>query len=85
LEALPDEAVLAAGLWQPMRDRLLLVLLVLTAARRSALARLRREDYIVDHVGPPPDCRRGAVLELRAQKGRIAMWYDASRYLARPL
>lgn len=65
-----DEAVLAAGLWYPMRDRVLLVLLVLTAARRSALARLRREDYIPDHVGPPPDCRRGAVLELRPQKGK---------------
>jgi integrase len=68
LALLSDEAVLAAGLWYPMRDRLLLMLLSLTAARKSALARLRREDYIADHVGPPPDCRRGAVLELRPQK-----------------
>lgn len=70
VDSLSDEAVLAAGLWRAMRDRVLLVLLVLTAGRRSALARLRREDYVADHVGPPPDCRRGAVLELRPQKGK---------------
>jgi hypothetical protein len=70
LDSLSDEAVLASGLWFPMRDRVLLVLLIMTAARRSALARLRREDYLPDEVGPPPDCRRGAVLELRPQKGK---------------
>ena len=70
LDALSDEILLARGLWRPMRDRVLLVLMVLTGGRRAAIARLRRSDYVRDHVGPPPDCRRGAVLELRPQKGK---------------
>ncbi|HEY4811469.1 MAG TPA: hypothetical protein VIH71_10470 [Solirubrobacteraceae bacterium] len=70
LDALTDAILLARGLWRPMRDRMLLVLMVLTGGRRAAISRLRREDYIRDHVGPQPDCRRGAVLHLRPQKGK---------------
>jgi hypothetical protein len=69
LDSLSDEILLARGLWRPMRDRLLLVLMVLTGGRRAAISRLRREDYVRDHVGPHPDCRRSAVLRLRPQKG----------------
>jgi integrase len=70
LDALTDEILLSRGLWRPMRDRLLLVLMVLTGGRRAAISRLRREDYIRDHIGPQPDCRRGTVLHLRPQKGK---------------
>ncbi len=70
LDALTDEILLARGLWRPMRDRLLLVLMVLTGGRRAAISRLRREDFIRDYVGPQPDCRRGAMLRLRPQKGK---------------
>ncbi len=70
INALSDHAMFTSGLWRPMRDRLLLVLMILTGGRKSAIARLRREDYIPDYVGPPPDCRRGAALDLRPQKGK---------------
>jgi integrase len=70
IDSLSDHAMFTSGLWRPMRDRLLLVLMILTGGRKSAIARLRREDYIPDHVGPPPDCRRGAALDLRPQKGK---------------
>ncbi len=70
IDALSDHAMFTSGLWRPMRDRLLLVLMILTGGRKSAIARLRREDYIPDYVGPPPDCRRGAALDLRPQKGK---------------
>lgn len=70
LNALSDAVLLERGLWRPMRDRLLLVLMVLTGGRRAAISRLRREDYVRDHVGPQPDCRRGALLRLRPQKGK---------------
>ena len=70
IDALSNHAMFTSGLWRPMRDRLLLVLMILTGGRKSAIARLRREDYIPDYVGPPPDCRRGAALDLRPQKGK---------------
>jgi integrase len=70
IDALSDHAMFTSGLWRPMRDRLLLVLMILTGGRKSAIARLRREDYIPDYVGPAPDCRRGAALDLRPQKGK---------------
>ncbi len=70
LEALTDHAVSARGLWRLARDRAVLTLLVLTGARRDAIARLRRRDYIADHEGPAPDCRRGAVLDLCPRKGK---------------
>ncbi len=70
LDSLPDAKLATHGLWRPVRDRLLLVLMVLTGGRRNAIARLRREDYIPDHEGPLPDCRRGAVLGLRPRKGK---------------
>jgi len=67
---LSDYQIARRGLWRPARDRALLVLMVLTGGRRTALARLRRMDYVRDHDGPPPDCRRGAVLDLRPRKGK---------------
>ncbi|MGA8365641.1 MAG: hypothetical protein WB709_14155 [Solirubrobacteraceae bacterium] len=70
IDALSDHAMFTSGLWRPMRDRLLLVLMILTGGRKSAIARRRREDYIPDYVGPAPDCRRGAALDLRPQKGK---------------
>ncbi|MGH2854416.1 MAG: hypothetical protein ACRDLF_09545 [Solirubrobacteraceae bacterium] len=70
LDSLSDDTLAARGLWRPVRDRLLLVLMVLTGGRRNAIARLCREDYIPDHEGPLPDCRRGAVLRLRPRKGK---------------
>ena len=70
IDSLSDHAMFTSGLWRPMRDRLLLVLMILTGGRKSAIARLRREDYIPDYVGPAPDCRRGAALDLRPQKGK---------------
>lgn len=70
LDSLPDAKLATHGLWRPVRDRLLLVLMVLTGGRRNAIARLRREDYIPDHEGPLPDCRRGAVLGLPPRKGK---------------
>lgn len=68
--ALSDNQVARRGLWRPARDRAMLVLMVLTGGRRTALARLRRMDYVRDHDGPPPDCRRGAALDLRPRKGK---------------
>lgn len=70
IDGLADQVLLARGLWRPMRDRMLLVLMVLTGGRRAAISRLCREDYVREHVGPQPDCRRGAVLLLRPQKGK---------------
>ena len=65
-----DITLLHRGLWRLMRDRLLLVLMVLTGGRQAAIMRLRRCDYIRDYVGPPPDRRRGAALDLVPQKGK---------------
>ena len=70
IEALSAHDMFTSGLWRIMRDRVLLVLMILTGGRRAAIARLCRGDYIRDYVGPPPDCRRGAALDLRPQKGR---------------
>lgn len=70
LDSLSDNALLARGLWRATRDRVLLVLMVLTGGRRNALARLCRKDYITDCEGPLPDCRRGAALDLRPRKGK---------------
>jgi integrase len=72
LNALSDNAVCCRGLWRPTRDRAILVLMVLTGGRRTALARLTRKDYVRDCEGPLPDCRRGAALDLlpRKSKGR---------------
>jgi len=70
LNSLSDESLDTRGLWRPVRDRLLLVLMVLTGGRRNAIARLCREDYMPDHEGPLPDCRRGAALSLRPRKGK---------------
>ena len=72
LNSLSDNAVCYRGLWRPARDRAILVLMVLTGGRRTALARLTRKDYVRDCEGPLPDCRRGAALDLlpRKNKGR---------------
>jgi integrase len=70
LDSLSDDALLARGLWRATRDRVLLVLMVLTGGRRNALARMCRKDYIPDCEGPLPDCRRGAALDLRPRKGK---------------
>lgn len=70
IDALSNHEMFIRGLWRPMRDRVLLLLMILTGGRKSAIARLRREDYIPDYVGYPPDCRRGAALDLRPQKGQ---------------
>jgi integrase len=72
LNSLSDNAVCSRGLWRPTRDRAVLVLMVLTGGRRTALARLTRNDYVRDCEGPLPDCRRGAALDLlpRKSKGR---------------
>ncbi len=70
LAAMSNSRLLQSGLWRPMRDRLLLVLMILTGGRRAAIARLRRLDYVSDYVGPPPDLRAGAALDLRPQKGK---------------
>jgi hypothetical protein len=70
LDAMTDRGLLTSGLWHPMRDRLLLVLMILTGGRRAAIARLRRKDYIRDYGGPPPDHQEGAALDLRPQKGK---------------
>jgi integrase len=70
LDALTDDTLASRGLWRPVRDRVLLVLMVLTGGRRNAMARLCREDYIPDCEGPIPDCRRGAALDLRPRKGK---------------
>jgi hypothetical protein len=72
LNALSDNAVCSRGLWRPTRDRAVLLLMVITGGRRTALARLTRKDYVRDCEGPLPDCRRGAALDLlpRKSKGR---------------
>jgi hypothetical protein len=72
LNSLSDNAVCCRGLWRPARDRAILVLMVLTGGRRTALARLKRKDYVRDCEGSLPDCRRGAALDLlpRKNKGR---------------
>jgi hypothetical protein len=70
LDSLTDDTLASRGLWRPVRDRVLLVLMVLTGGRRNAMARLCREDYIPDCEGPMPDCRRGAALDLRPRKGK---------------
>jgi hypothetical protein len=70
LDSLSDDMLAARGLWRLARDRVLLVLMVLTGGRRNAIARLCREDYISDCEGPMPDCRRGAALDLRPRKGK---------------
>jgi integrase len=72
LNSLSDNAVCSRGLWRPTRDRAVLLLMVLTGGRRTALARLTRKDYVRDCEGPLPDCRRGAALDLlpRKSKGR---------------
>jgi hypothetical protein len=70
LDSLSDDTLAARGLWRLARDRMLLVLMVLTGGRRNAIARLCREDYISDCEGPMPDCRRGAALDLRPRKGK---------------
>lgn len=70
LDALTNHAVSSRGLWRPARDRAVLTLIVLTGGRRDAIARLCRMDYKPDHEGPAPDCRRGAVLDLRPRKGK---------------
>ncbi len=70
LDTLSDDTLAARGLWRLARDRVLLVLMVLTGGRRNAIARLCREDYIPDCEGPMPDCRRGAALDLRPRKGK---------------
>lgn len=70
LDAMSDRQMLGSGLWLPMRDRLLLMLMLLTGGRRAAITRLRRKDYIRDYVGPPPDHQEGAALDLRPQKGK---------------
>lgn len=68
LNSLCDKAVLARGLWRPTRDRTVLLLMVLTGGRRTAVARLTRKDYVRDCEGPLPDCRRGAALDLLPRK-----------------
>ncbi len=68
LNALSDNAVCSRGLWRPTRDRAVLLLMVLTGGRRTALARLTRKDYVRDCEGPLPDCRRGAALDLLPRK-----------------
>lgn len=68
LNSLSNHALCSRGLWRPTRDRVLLVLMVLTGGRRTALAQLTRKDYIRDCEGPLPDCRRGAALDLRPRK-----------------
>jgi hypothetical protein len=70
IDSLTDDTLASRGLWRPVRDRVLLVLMVLTGGRRNAMARLCREDYIPDCEGPMPDCRRGAALDLRPRKGK---------------
>jgi hypothetical protein len=70
LDSFTDDSLAARGLWRPTRDRALLVLMVLTGGRRSAIERLRRMDYVPDCEGPLPDCRRGAALDLRPRKGK---------------
>jgi hypothetical protein len=70
LNALGDFAMRHRGLWRPARDRVILVLLLLTAGRRTALARLTRKDYVRYCEGPLPDCRRGAAVDLIPRKGK---------------
>ena len=54
LNSLSDNAVCSRGLWRPTRDRAILVLMVLTGGRRTALARLTRKDYVRDCEGSLP-------------------------------
>jgi hypothetical protein len=69
LNGLSDSMLVTRGLWRPMRDRVLLVLMALTGGRLAAIGRLSRGDYVRDHVGPPPDSRRGPMLGMNPQKG----------------
>jgi integrase len=70
LNSLSDYAVCSRGLWRPTRDRAVLLLMVLTGGRRTALASLTRKDYVRDCEGPLPDCRRGAALDLLPKKNK---------------
>jgi integrase len=70
IESMSKHKLLRTGSWRVARDRALLVLMVLTGGRRTALARLTRADYIRDHEGPFPDYRKGGALDLRPRKGK---------------
>ncbi|MGO9319220.1 MAG: hypothetical protein ACLQBY_00180 [Solirubrobacteraceae bacterium] len=70
IAALSNYKLMRSGLWRLARDRALLVLMVMTGGRRTALARLTRADYLRDHEGPFPDYRKGGALDLRPRKGK---------------
>jgi integrase len=56
------------GAFRFLRDRAVFAVLVATGARITAVAELRRSDYTRDYVGPPPDSRTGAALDLHPGK-----------------
>jgi len=68
LEAMPESRILFSGLFYPLRARVVLGLMVLTAGRVDAIAELFVSDYEAKHIGPPPDYRTGPALLVRPGK-----------------
>ena len=82
--ALSDNAVCSHGLWRLTRDRAVLLLMVLTGGRRTALARLTRKDYVRDCESPCSTV--GEAPRSISSRGRVrdAMSCGESRSLLRP-
>lgn len=57
-----------AGVVRVARGRALLGIFVIVGGRLDAICRLRRQDLVRDHVGPPPDFRTGWALQLCPMK-----------------
>lgn len=68
LDAKSDTALIRASLFRALRGRVALGLLVLTGSRISAIAELRRADYLPHYQGPAPDHRCGPALRIRPGK-----------------
>ena len=64
LNGLSNLKIRTAGLFKPFRLRVALGLMLLTGGRKSAIWRLDQSDFVEDHIGPPPDHRRGSVILL---------------------
>lgn len=63
-----NQLYVSGKLFRLLRDRATFVVLVLTGGRISAIAALRRRDYVRDHVGVSPDHRCGPALLLKPGK-----------------
>lgn len=69
IRELTDTEIGTCAAFTPLRDRATFDLVLFTGARVGAVAALRRSDLVHDHVGVPPDRRRGAAMMLRPGKG----------------